>query len=64
MGAACSRIRAALDEGLAQAPGVPLLTVSARTGKGLDRTLELSNWRVFFFFFFFLSSTGSVVLFS
>ena len=29
-------IRAALDEGLAQVKGVPLLTVSARTGKGLD----------------------------
>jgi GTP-binding protein len=32
-------IRAALEEGLAQAPGVPLLTVSARTGKGLDTLL-------------------------
>ena len=29
-------IRAALEEGLAQARGVALLTVSARTGKGLD----------------------------
>ena len=29
-------IRAALDEGLAQVKGVPLLTVSARTGRGLD----------------------------
>lgn len=29
-------IRSALDEGLAQVKGVPLLTVSARTGKGLD----------------------------
>jgi len=29
-------IRAALEEGLAQVKGVPLLTVSARTGKGLD----------------------------
>ena len=29
-------IRAALDEGLAQARGLPLLSVSARTGKGLD----------------------------
>ncbi|SMF61682.1 ribosome biogenesis GTPase Der [Allosphingosinicella indica] len=29
-------VRAALGEGLAQAPGVPLLAVSARTGKGLD----------------------------
>lgn len=29
-------IRAALDDGLAQARGVPLLAVSARTGKGLN----------------------------
>ncbi len=29
-------VRAALDDGLAQAKGVPLLTVSAETGKGLD----------------------------
>jgi GTPase len=29
-------IRGALDEGLAQVRGVPLLAVSARTGKGLD----------------------------
>jgi GTPase len=29
-------IRAALDEGLAQVKGVPLLTVSGATGKGLD----------------------------
>jgi GTP-binding protein len=29
-------IRAALAEGLAQAPGVPLLTVSAISGKGID----------------------------
>ena len=29
-------IRTALDEGLAQVKGLPLLTVSARTGKGLD----------------------------
>jgi GTP-binding protein len=29
-------IRGALDEGLAQVKGVPLLSVSARTGKGLD----------------------------
>src|SRR3712207_3880574 len=33
-------IRAALDEGLAQARGVPLLTVSAATGKGLDQLLK------------------------
>jgi GTP-binding protein len=29
-------IRAALDEGLAQVRGLPLMSVSARTGKGLD----------------------------
>jgi GTPase len=32
-------IRAALDEGLAQARGIPLLAVSAATGKGLDQLL-------------------------
>ncbi len=32
-------IRAALDEGLAQLRGVPLLTVSAATGKGIDQLL-------------------------
>ena len=32
-------IRAALDDGLAQVRGLPLLTVSARTGKGLDALL-------------------------
>jgi GTP-binding protein len=32
-------IRGALEEGLAQAPGVPLLTVSAITGKGLDQLI-------------------------
>jgi GTP-binding protein len=32
-------VKAALAEGLAQAPGVPLLTVSGRTGKGLDQLL-------------------------
>ena len=32
-------ISAALREGLAQAPNVPLLTVSGRTGKGLDQLL-------------------------
>ena len=32
-------IRAALEEGLAQLKGVPLLTVSARTGKGLDQLI-------------------------
>ncbi|MBS0476596.1 MAG: ribosome biogenesis GTPase Der [Proteobacteria bacterium] len=33
-------IRAALDEGLAQVKGLPLLAVSARTGKGLDQMLK------------------------
>ena len=33
-------IRAALDEGLAQARGVPLVAVSARTGKGLDQMIQ------------------------
>ncbi|HKR93435.1 ribosome biogenesis GTPase Der [Novosphingobium sp.] len=32
-------IRTALDDGLAQVRGVPLLAVSARTGKGLDELL-------------------------
>jgi len=32
-------IKAALDEGLAQARGVPLLTVSGKTGKGIDALL-------------------------
>jgi GTP-binding protein len=32
-------VRAALDEGLAQLKGVPLLTVSGMTGKGLDQLL-------------------------
>jgi GTP-binding protein len=32
-------IKAALDEGLSQARGLPLLTVSGRTGKGLDALL-------------------------
>jgi len=32
-------IKAALDEGLSQARGVPLLTVSGRTGKGIDQLL-------------------------
>jgi GTPase len=35
-------VRAALDEGLSQVKGVPLLTVSAATGKGLDRLLEVA----------------------
>ncbi|MFC0588538.1 ribosome biogenesis GTPase Der [Novosphingobium aquiterrae] len=33
-------IRAALDEGLAQVKGLPVLAVSARTGKGLDTLLK------------------------
>jgi GTP-binding protein len=33
-------VRGALDEGLAQLKGVPLLAVSARTGKGLDQMLS------------------------
>src|SRR4030095_6200022 len=33
-------VRAALGEALAQAPGVPLLTISAATGKGLDQLME------------------------
>jgi len=42
-------IRFALDEGLAQVRGVPLLAVSARTGKGLDDMLRAAfvtreNW--------------------
>ena len=32
-------VRAALEEGLAQARGVPLLTVSAATGRGLDQLI-------------------------
>ena len=32
-------IRAALDDGLAQVRGVPLLAVSARTGKGIDELI-------------------------
>ncbi|MDB5738781.1 MAG: GTP-binding protein Der [Sphingomonas bacterium] len=32
-------VKAALDEGLSQVRGVPLLTVSAETGKGLDQLL-------------------------
>lgn len=33
-------IRAALDEGLSQARGLPLLTVSGKTGKGIDALVE------------------------
>jgi len=32
-------IKAALDEGLSQARGIPLLTVSGKTGKGIDQLL-------------------------
>ena len=32
-------VRAALDDGLAQVRGLPLLTVSGRTGKGLDQLI-------------------------
>lgn len=33
-------VRAALDEGLAQVKGLPLVSVSARTGKGIDQLLK------------------------
>ena len=33
-------VRAALDEGLAQARGLPLLTVSGVTGRGIDQLLQ------------------------
>ena len=46
-------IKKALEDGLSQAPGVPLLAVSAATGKGLDQLLgaafevrETWSWRV------------------
>jgi GTP-binding protein len=35
-------IRAALEEGLSQVKGVPVLTVSAATGKGLDMLLQVA----------------------
>lgn len=35
-------VKAALDEGLAQVKGVPLLAVSAATGKGLDTLLKVA----------------------
>ena len=35
-------VKGALDEGLAQAKGVPLLTVSAVTGKGIDTLLKVA----------------------
>ena len=42
-------VKAALEEGLAQLKGVPLLTVSAKTGKGIDQLLGAAfetrdNW--------------------
>lgn len=35
-------VRGALDEGLAQVKGVPLLTVSAATGKGIDTLIQVA----------------------
>jgi GTPase len=35
-------VKGALDEGLAQVKGVPLLTVSAATGKGLDTLMQVA----------------------
>ncbi|MCH7861055.1 MAG: ribosome biogenesis GTPase Der, partial [Proteobacteria bacterium] len=35
-------VKGALDEGLAQVKGVPLLTVSAATGKGLDTLIDVA----------------------
>jgi GTP-binding protein len=35
-------IKAALEEGLSQLKGVPLLTVSAKTGKGIDQILQVA----------------------
>jgi GTPase len=35
-------VRAALEEGFAQVKGVPLLTVSAATGKGLDMLMKVA----------------------
>ena len=35
-------VRAALDEGLAQVRGVPLMTVSAATGKGIDQLIAVA----------------------
>jgi GTP-binding protein len=35
-------VKAALDEGLSQVKGVPLMTVSAETGKGLDQLLAVA----------------------
>jgi GTP-binding protein len=33
-------VRAALDEGLAQVKGLPLLTVSGATGRGIDQLMQ------------------------
>jgi GTP-binding protein len=35
-------VKAALEEGLAQLKGVPVLTVSGKTGKGIDTILEVA----------------------
>jgi GTP-binding protein len=35
-------IKAALEEGLSQLKGVPVLTVSAKTGKGIDQILQVA----------------------
>ena len=35
-------VRAALDEGLSQVKGVPLLTISGYTGKGIDQLLKVA----------------------
>ncbi len=35
-------VRAALDEGLAQVKGVPLITISGYTGKGIDQLLKVA----------------------
>jgi GTP-binding protein len=35
-------VRGALEDGLSQAKGVPLMTVSAATGKGIDQLLEVA----------------------
>ncbi len=36
-------VRAALDEGLAQVKGLPLLTVSGATGRGVDQLLQVAH---------------------
>ena len=38
-----TRVRNALDEGLAQAKGLPLLTVSGVTGRGVDQLLQVAH---------------------